>query len=51
MTLEDLGDVTTMTTVARYSSPELLDVMLEWGMEKGMAESYERLEEYLQTLP
>jgi len=51
MTLEELDDVTTMTTIARYSSPELLDVMLEWGMEQGLGESYDRLEAYLETLP
>lgn len=48
--LEDHGDVTTMTIIARYSSPELMDVMLEWGLEQGASESYDRLQAYLDTL-
>jgi len=50
MTLEESDNVTTMTIVSRYPSPELLDVMLESGLEQGAAESYDRLQAYLYTL-
>lgn len=50
VTFEEFGEVTTVTTVGRYPSPELLDVMLESGLEQGAAESYDRLQYYLDTL-
>lgn len=50
MTLEEFGDRTTMTVVVRYETPELLDVVLESGLEQGASESYERLAAYLEEL-
>ena len=50
LTLERHGDATTMTIIARYSSPELMDVMLETGLEERASESYDRLQDYLDTL-
>jgi uncharacterized protein YndB with AHSA1/START domain len=48
--LEDLGGRTRMTVTSRFDSVQDRDGMLQSGMEKGAAESYERLSEYLQTL-
>lgn len=50
LTFEEFDGNTVMTNFASYSSPELLDVMLEWGLEQGVAESYDRLQAYLETL-
>lgn len=48
MTLEDLGDGRTkISVVAEYGSREARDGMLESGMESGMNETYERLDELL----
>jgi uncharacterized protein YndB with AHSA1/START domain len=44
---EDLGDRTRVTTTARFHTAEERDGMLGSGMEKGMNETYERLDELL----
>jgi len=47
-TLEDLGDGSTkLTTVSLFHTTEERDGMLNSGMEKGLSESHERLEELL----
>jgi uncharacterized protein YndB with AHSA1/START domain len=47
-TFEDLGDGRTkITTVSQFHTPEERDGMLGSGMEKGMGETYDRLEELL----
>jgi uncharacterized protein YndB with AHSA1/START domain len=47
-TFEDLGDGRTkVTTVSQFHTPEERDGMLGSGMEKGMGETYDRLEELL----
>ena len=48
--LEDLGGRTRVTVTSRFDSVMDRDGMLQSGMEKGAAESYDRLSEYLQTL-
>ena len=48
--LEDLGGRTRMTVTSRFDSVMDRDGMLQSGMEKGAAEAYDRLSEYLQTL-
>ncbi|MEZ4501520.1 MAG: SRPBCC family protein [Dehalococcoidia bacterium] len=47
MTLEDLGGRTRMTVVSEFSSTEARDGMIAGGMEDGMRETYERLDEEL----
>lgn len=47
---EEFGDSTVMTIISVYPSPELLDVMLEWGLEEGASESYDRLQAHLNSL-
>jgi uncharacterized protein YndB with AHSA1/START domain len=47
-TFEDLGDRTRMVTVALFHTTEDRDGMLASGMEKGMNETYERLDELLE---
>jgi uncharacterized protein YndB with AHSA1/START domain len=46
-TFEDLGDRTRLTTVALYHTPEERDGMLASGMERGMNETFARLDELL----
>ena len=46
-TLEDLGDRTKLTTVSIFHTNEERDGMLHSGMERGMNETYERLDELL----
>jgi uncharacterized protein YndB with AHSA1/START domain len=46
-TFEDLGDRTKVTTVSVFDTPEDRDGMIESGMERGMAETYARLDELL----
>ena len=46
-TFEDLGDRTKVTTVALFHTTEERDGMLASGMEKGLNETYERLDEVL----
>ena len=44
---EDLGDRTKVVTTTIFHTPEERDGMLESGMEKGMNETYARLDELL----
>ena len=46
-TLEDLGDRTKLITVSIFHTTEERDGMLNSGMERGMNETYERLDELL----
>lgn len=50
LTFEERGGKTRMTTRAAYASKEDRDGMLASGMERGAAESCDRLEELLATL-
>jgi uncharacterized protein YndB with AHSA1/START domain len=50
VTLAAEGDGTRITGISAFTSVEYRDGMLEMGMEEGMTESYERLEELLQTM-
>jgi uncharacterized protein YndB with AHSA1/START domain len=46
-TFEDLGDCTKVTTTSLFHTTEERDGMLESGMERGLNESYARLDELL----
>ena len=46
-TFEDLGDRTKVTTTSLFHTTEERDGMLASGMEKGLNETYERLDELL----
>lgn len=48
--LEDLGGRTRVTVASAFDSVEDRDGMLQSGMERGAADSYDRLAEYLATL-
>jgi uncharacterized protein YndB with AHSA1/START domain len=48
--LEDLGARTRMTVTSLFDSVEDRDGMIQSGMERGAAESYDRLEAHLKTL-
>jgi len=48
--LEDLGDQTRVLAMSTFHFPEERDGMLASGMEGGMGETYDRLEELLETL-
>jgi uncharacterized protein YndB with AHSA1/START domain len=50
LTLEEHDGKTTATATSVFDSVEDRDGMLESGMESGAAESYERLDEYLEVL-
>jgi len=50
LTFEERGGQTTMTTTVLYKSREARDAVLQTGMEDGVAESFDRLAELLQTL-
>ena len=50
LTLEEQDGKTLLTASAVYSSKEDRDGMMQTGMEEGAAETYERLDEYLETL-
>jgi uncharacterized protein YndB with AHSA1/START domain len=50
MTLEEDDGKTTLTATAVYDSAAERDGMLQTGMESGAAETYERLDEYLEVL-
>ena len=50
LTLEEVDGKTKLTATAVYDSVEARDAMIESGMEAGAAETYERLDEYLETL-
>jgi uncharacterized protein YndB with AHSA1/START domain len=49
-TFEETDGVTTLTARAKFSSPEERDAVLNSGMQEGAAETWDRLEEYLETL-
>jgi uncharacterized protein YndB with AHSA1/START domain len=49
-TFEDLGDRTKVTTTSLFHTTEERDGMLESGMERGMNESYARLDDLLLRL-
>ena len=48
--LSEQNGKTTITTRVLYSSREVRDAALKTGMEGGMAESFDRLAEYLATM-
>jgi uncharacterized protein YndB with AHSA1/START domain len=50
ITFDERDGVTTITGRSLFDSKEDRDGMLESGMEAGMAETYERLDEYLEIL-
>jgi uncharacterized protein YndB with AHSA1/START domain len=50
MQFEDLGDRTRLVGTSVFDTVEDRDGMLQSGMERGAAESYDRLAEYLLTL-
>ena len=50
MTLEEKDGKTTLTALSDSGSKEARDAMMESGMETGAAETYERLDEYLEVL-
>jgi uncharacterized protein YndB with AHSA1/START domain len=50
LTLEDLGDKTKITTISVFQTVEDRDGMIQNGMERGVTEGYERLDELLPTL-
>jgi uncharacterized protein YndB with AHSA1/START domain len=50
LTLEEQDGKTTLMATAVYGTTAERDGMLESGMESGAAESYERLDEYLEVL-
>jgi uncharacterized protein YndB with AHSA1/START domain len=50
LTLEEQDGKTTVTANSVHDSVEDRDGMLNSGMEEGAAETYERLDEYLETL-
>jgi uncharacterized protein YndB with AHSA1/START domain len=49
-TFEDLGERTRVTTTSIFHTPEERDGMLGSGMERGMNETYARLDELLERL-
>jgi uncharacterized protein YndB with AHSA1/START domain len=50
LTLEDVGDRTKLTIVSQFHTQEERDGMLASGMERGMSESHQRLDELLARL-
>jgi uncharacterized protein YndB with AHSA1/START domain len=50
LTLEEHDGKTTLTATSVFDTVEDRDGMLQSGMEGGAAETYERLDEYLETL-
>jgi uncharacterized protein YndB with AHSA1/START domain len=50
MTLEEHDGKTTVTATSVYDTVEDRDGMLQAGAEEGAAETYDRLDEYLETL-
>lgn len=50
LTLEEHDGKTTLTAVSLHGSKEARDGMIESGMEAGAAETFDRLDEYLETL-
>jgi len=50
LTLEDIGGKTKLTAHSLFDSVEDRDGMLQSGMEEGMRETWDRLDEHLATL-
>ena len=50
LTLEEHGGKTTLTATSVFDTVEDRDGMLDSGMESGAAETYDRLDEYLEVL-
>ena len=50
LTLEEHDGKTTLTAVSDAGSKEARDAVLETGMTEGAAETFDRLDEYLETL-
>jgi uncharacterized protein YndB with AHSA1/START domain len=50
LTLEEADGKTTLTATSVFDSVEERDGMLQSGMESGAAETYDRLDEYLEVL-
>jgi uncharacterized protein YndB with AHSA1/START domain len=50
LTLTEEDGKTTITTLSDGGSKEARDAMLESGMQEGAAETFDRLDEYLETL-
>lgn len=50
LTLAEHGGKTTITATSTFDSIEDRDGMLQSGMERGAAETYDRLEEHLRTM-
>jgi uncharacterized protein YndB with AHSA1/START domain len=50
LTLEERDGKTTVTAISVYDTVEDRDGMLQSGMEQGAAETYERLDQYLEVL-
>lgn len=50
LTLVEHDGKTTVTSIKEFPSVEARDGMLQFGMERGAAETYDRLEEYLRTI-
>ncbi|HEV8639322.1 MAG TPA: SRPBCC family protein [Chloroflexota bacterium] len=50
LTLAEHGGKTTITATSTFDSIEGRDGMLQSGMERGAAETYDRLEEHLRTI-
>ena len=50
-TFEDLGDRTKVTVVAQFHTTEERDGMLASGMERGLNETYSRLDDVLDAYP
>ena len=50
LTLEEHDGKTTITATSVYDSVEARDAMIDSGMESGAAESFDRLDEYLEVL-
>ncbi len=49
--LVEQGGKTTVTTTVRYASKEVRDAVLKSPMERGVAESYDKLDEVLASIP
>jgi uncharacterized protein YndB with AHSA1/START domain len=49
-TFVEEGDATRMTITVLYESTEVRDIALKSGMDRGMAMSYDRLEEVISSI-
>jgi uncharacterized protein YndB with AHSA1/START domain len=50
MVMVEQESKTTVTTTMLYESEEVRDAVLESGMDRGVAESYDKLDEYLASI-